>query len=144
MLAKAAVELRLRRGIETEEARPTPRGHRAANIDRPFAIRKRDRTISGKVTLVVNRVDTRALKPVGRRKGITWAQQQRPAHAPAKLNTVQRIEGMLADSASLVPLTAVGDHPGTPRTAISGRRSRWSSLDLRIDKFFGQQFPVDV
>lgn len=144
MLTETAVELWLWRGIEAEETRPTTRGHRTPNIDRPFAIRKRDRTISGEVTLVVDRVDTRALKPVGRREGIAWAQQQRSAHAPAKLNAVQRIEGMLTDAASLVPLSAVAIIPGIPRTLISGRRSHWSGLDLRLGKFFGQRLPVDA
>lgn len=108
MLAEAAVELRLGRSIKAEEAYPAPRGHRSPNIDRPFTIQQRDRTIGGEVTLIIDRVDTRALKPIGGRKHVTRAQQQRSADAPAELNAVQGIEGMLADEASLVPLTAVG------------------------------------
>lgn len=130
MLTETAVELWLWRGIEAEEARPTTRGHRTPNIDRPFAIRKRDRTITGEVTLVVDRVDTRTLKPVDRREGIAWAQQQRPAHAPTKLNAVQRIEGMLADAASLIPLSAVAIIPEfhEPSFQVGG-------LDLRPASF---------
>ena len=144
MLTEPAVELWLWRGIEAEKTRPTTRGHRTSNIDRPFAIRKRDRTISGEVTLIVDRVDTRALKPVGRREGIAWAQQQRPADAPAKLNAVQRIEGMLADAASLVPLSAVAIIPEFHESQISAQRSHWSGLDLRLGKFFDQRLPVDT